>query len=216
MADLNRELKEYLLQSKQGSGAPSPNPPTEPSSSKSKFGAFLGRIIPQSGPSQSGTNSTNASSWPWSGEPDPCLPQGMTRWQRLTGAGICLVFAAICFGLALLYAPLLLLRARKFALLWSLGSLFALAAVALVRGPSRLLAFPSPAGAVYATALLGTLYAALSLQSTVLTTLGAAVEIAAVAVYVVGFIPGGTSGLRYVLGAVRAALCRGVTQTLPV
>ncbi|NWQ90771.1 SFT2C protein, partial [Burhinus bistriatus] len=50
-----------------------------------------------------------------------CLP-GLSRWQRLAGSGLCLLLAALCFGLAALYAPLLLLRARKFALLWSLGS----------------------------------------------------------------------------------------------
>ncbi|NXP49609.1 SFT2C protein, partial [Heliornis fulica] len=66
-----------------------------------------------------------------------CLP-GLSRWQRLTGSGLCLLLAAFCFGLAALYAPLLLLRARKFALLWSLGSLCALGAAALLRGPTRL------------------------------------------------------------------------------
>ncbi|NXD65507.1 SFT2C protein, partial [Eolophus roseicapillus] len=63
-----------------------------------------------------------------------CL-SGLSRWQRLAGSGLCLLLAALCFGLAALYVPLLLLRARKFALLWSLGSLCALGAAALLRGP---------------------------------------------------------------------------------
>ncbi|NXT07866.1 SFT2C protein, partial [Prunella fulvescens] len=56
---------------------------------------------------------------------------GLSRWQRLAGSGLCALLAALCFGLAALCVPLLLLRARKFALLWSLGSLCALGAAAL-------------------------------------------------------------------------------------
>lgn len=52
------------------------------------------------------------------------------RTQRLAASGVCLLLAALCFSA--LYAPVLLLRARKFALLWSLGS--ALAGGTLLRG----------------------------------------------------------------------------------
>ncbi|NXI19714.1 SFT2C protein, partial [Irena cyanogastra] len=50
---------------------------------------------------------------------------GLSRWQRLAGSGLCVLLAALCFGLAGLCVPLLLLRARKFALLWSLAALLA-------------------------------------------------------------------------------------------
>ncbi|NXK92057.1 SFT2C protein, partial [Formicarius rufipectus] len=64
---------------------------------------------------------------------------GLSRWQRLAGGALCLLLAALCFVLAALCSPLLLLRARRFALLWSLGSLCALGVVALWAGPARLL-----------------------------------------------------------------------------
>ncbi|NXD24755.1 SFT2C protein, partial [Spelaeornis formosus] len=63
----------------------------------------------------------------------------LSRWQRLTGSALCALLAALCFALAALCVPLLPLRARRFALLWSLGSLCALGAAALLRGPARLL-----------------------------------------------------------------------------
>lgn len=79
--------------------------------------------------------------WTWAQSPaEPaaaaagptCLPS-LTRTQRLVASGVCLLMAALCFGLAALYAPVLLLRARKFALLWSLGSVLALAGGMILR-----------------------------------------------------------------------------------
>ncbi|NXW41089.1 SFT2C protein, partial [Nyctiprogne leucopyga] len=136
----------------------------------------------------SGPASSWGSGWPWAAEADPCLP-GLSRWQRLAGSGLCLLLAALCFGLAALYAPLLLLRARKFALLWSLGSLCALGAAALLRGPARLLREPSRGFLLYLGALGGTLYAALGLRSTLLTALGAAVQLGAAAAALLALLP---------------------------
>uniref|UniRef100_A0A672SGY1 Uncharacterized protein n=1 Tax=Sinocyclocheilus grahami TaxID=75366 RepID=A0A672SGY1_SINGR len=80
----------------------------------------------------SGQGSSSSFSWPWSSEPDPCLP-GMGHSQRLITFGTCIFFSALCFELSALYAPLLLLKARKFALMWSLGSVFALLGATAVK-----------------------------------------------------------------------------------
>lgn len=47
-----------------------------------------------------------------------------SRTQRFMGFGICLFFGVLCFILSFLYIPILLLQARKFALLFTLGSMF--------------------------------------------------------------------------------------------
>ncbi|XP_023139719.1 vesicle transport protein SFT2C [Amphiprion ocellaris] len=218
MADLNRQLQEYLSQSKasqSGSsttvdlGDPEPVP-----------GSWFGRwSSPWTGSSSSQSSGGNGGfSWPWSAEPDPCLP-GMSRRQRLVAFGVCVSFSVLCFGLSALYAPLLLLYARKFALLWSLGSLFAIAAAAVLRGPSRLAAgLPtSPGAAVYLCALGGTLYAALSLHSTALTALGAALQVAVIAGCLVSLLPGGSAGIRFMGGMAASAIKRTVTgKTMPI
>ncbi|CAI5677117.1 unnamed protein product [Oreochromis niloticus] len=224
MADLNRQLQEYLSQSKGGStktisqsgsstavdlGDPEPVP-----------GSWFGRWSSPWSASTSGQSSGRSGglSWPWSAEPDPCLP-GMSRRQRLLAFGVCVSFSALCFGLSALYAPLLLLYARKFALLWSLGSVFAIAAAAVLRGPSRLAAgLPtSPGAAVYLCALGGTLYAALSLHSTVLTALGAALQVAVIAGCLVSLLPGGSAGIRFMGGMAASAIRRTVTgKTMPI
>uniref|UniRef100_A0A8D0EAR0 Vesicle transport protein n=1 Tax=Salvator merianae TaxID=96440 RepID=A0A8D0EAR0_SALMN len=203
MADLNRQLQEYLAQSKGGgsssnlaalSTTPQSSPRDETERPGSGWGAWINRINPFPA----------AETWTWAAEPEPgsepWLPTGLSRWQRLVGSALCLLLAALCFGLAALYGSLLLLR--KFALLWSLGSAFALGAAGFLRGPSRLLGEPDRRGLaiLYLGSVGGTLYAALALRSTLLTTLGAIVQLAAGGVYLLSSVPGGTTGLRYVGG----------------
>ncbi|KAM6389489.1 LOW QUALITY PROTEIN: vesicle transport protein SFT2C [Pluvialis apricaria] len=225
MADLGRQLQEYLAQSKAAtasSATPAPPPsagcPQEEAGSGG-LGAWLGPLNPfdraaAPPPAAAAAASGPGSGWLWSAEADPCLP-GLSRWQRLAGSGLCLLLAALCFGLAALYAPLLLLRARKFALLWSLGSLCALAAAALLRGPARLLREPGRGSILYLGALGGTLYAALGLRSTFLTALGAAAQLGTAAAALLTALPGGAAGLRRLGGLLSAALRRR-GKALPV
>ncbi|TKS79254.1 Vesicle transport protein SFT2C SFT2 domain-containing protein 3 [Collichthys lucidus] len=211
MADLNRQLQEYLAQSKGGAKTVSQSSSsttvdmddTEPVS-----GSWFGRW---------------SSPWPGnrSGSPSGHGSGGSRVFLavRLVAFGVCACFSALCFGLSALYAPLLLLYARKFALLWSLGSLFAIAAAAVLRGPSRLAAglHTSPGAAVYLCALGGTLYAALSLHSTVLTALGAALQVTVIVGYVVSLLPGGSAGIRFMGGMAASAIKRTVTgKTMPI
>nr|XP_060624120.1 vesicle transport protein SFT2C [Anolis sagrei ordinatus] len=217
MADLNRQLQEYLAQSKGGVGGggsvpvsvPQSSPREEAEKPASGLGSWLGRLNPFP---------SSAETWAFGAEPEPepWLPTGLSRWQRLVGSALCLLLAALCFGLAALYGSLLLLR--KFALLWSLGSAFALGAAAFLRGPSRLLGEPDRRGLalLYLGSVGGTLYAALALRSTLLTTLGAAVQLAAGAAYLLSSVPGGAAGLRYLGGFLGGFVRRGVSKTLPV
>nr|XP_056713731.1 vesicle transport protein SFT2C [Euleptes europaea] len=213
MADLNRQLQEYLAQSKGGSGSAVPSAPQSPPQDEmvergSGLGAWFGRMNP--------FPATGTLPWAAEPEPDPWLPTGLSRWQRLVGSALCVLLAVLCFGLAALYGSLLLLR--KFALLWSLGSAFALGAAGFLRGPSRLLGEPDRRGLalLYLGSVGATLYAALGLRSTLLTTLGAAVQLVAGGAYLLASLPGGTTGLRYVGGFLTGFVRRRVSKTLPV
>lgn len=226
MAELNRQLQEYLAQSKGGAKTISQSSSSTTididDDSSSVPGSWFGKWSSPFSRSSSrasssaGQGSGSGFSWPWSAEPDPCLP-GMSRSQRLVAFGTCITFSAICFGLSALYAPLLLIYARKFALLWSLGSLFALMGAAILRGPSKLIGTPTPGAAVYMCSLCGTLYAALSLHSTVLTALGAIIQVAVIVGYVVSLLPGGSAGIRFMGGMAASAIKRTVTgKTMPI
>lgn len=47
-----------------------------------------------------------------------------SRFQRFTLFGICICMGILCFSISLMYIPVLLFKARKFALLFTLGSIF--------------------------------------------------------------------------------------------
>nr|NP_001233163.1 SFT2 domain containing 3 S homeolog [Xenopus laevis]AAI23298.1 Unknown (protein for MGC:154607) [Xenopus laevis] len=202
MAELGRQLQEYVAQSKSGKSVSVPvtaanNPVGE--RAEPAWKAWIGHHVP--------TLSAL--------EPDPLLP-GLSSSQRLIGAGLCVAVAALCFGLSGIYVPILLLRARKFALLWSLGSVLGLAAAALLKGPTRLLREPEPWSMMYVAALGGTLYAALGMRSTGLTVLGAAAQIITAAGLLLGLIPGGAVGRRYIGSLCGSFLRKGVAKALPV
>lgn len=216
MADLHRQLQEYLAQGKAG-GLAAAEPllaaekAEEPAAGSGPAGTWLGRA---------GLRWTRSPAEPTAAASSACFPS-VTRTQRLAASGVCLLLAALCFGLAALYAPVLLLRARKFALLWSLGSALALAGGTLLRGGAacgRLLRgeeTPSRPALLYVAALGATLYAALGLRSTLFTALGACVQVAALLAVLFGLLPrGAVTALRLALG--RLGPGAGLAKALPV
>lgn len=114
MANLKDDLDEYLLlqsdQKKSSAGGfkldmkmPSLKVPTV----KNLFG--------QSEP-------VEANSW-LKETSESCCPK-LSRLQRIAGFVICICMGIFCMSLSTMYIPVLILKARKFALLFSLGSLF--------------------------------------------------------------------------------------------
>ncbi|CAL4102281.1 unnamed protein product, partial [Meganyctiphanes norvegica] len=163
---------------------------------------------------------SSSSSWFSTAQSDPCLPS-LSRRQRIMGFLGCVVMGIICFSLAAMYAPLLLLKARKFALLFTLGSVFSLLSFSFLWGPvnhfkyllsKERLYFTS----VYIISLFGTLYFALSLQSTILTTIAAVVQVISLCVFVVSNIPGGQTGIRIMTSFCTSCLRTTVSKGLPV
>lgn len=47
-----------------------------------------------------------------------------SRIQRITGFSVCIFMGILCLSLSTMYIPVLLLKARKFAMLFTLGSVF--------------------------------------------------------------------------------------------
>ena len=63
-----------------------------------------------------------------------CLPT-LTKKQRLIGFMLSFCLGLVCFGLSMMYLPVIVLKARKFSLLFSLGSVFAMASFSFLYGP---------------------------------------------------------------------------------
>ena len=95
---------------------------------------------------------------------------------------IFLLMGAFCMGLASLYIPVLVLKSRKFALLFSMGSLFFIASFSLLWGvrahlkhltdTSRL-----PFTLSYFSTLFATIYYAMIVKSVFITLIFAVLQI---------------------------------------
>ncbi|KAK6335561.1 protein transport protein sft2 [Orbilia brochopaga] len=126
----------------------------------------------------------------------------MSRWDRLLGFGICNLGAAVCFLICFILLPSILVTFRKFAILWTVGSLLFLSSWALLYGPVTyarhlLSAERLPFTGIYFGSITLTLYFGVGLQSYLLTIPAAAVQMCALLWYLVSYFPMGTTGLRF-------------------
>lgn len=141
----------------------------------------------------------------------------LSRTQRFLGFGICLFLGILCFILSFIYIPVLLLQARKFALLFTLGSLFFILSFSFLYGPwAHLKSMFSKERAlttsIYSITLIATLYCALHLQSTPWTIVCAVLQVMALFWMMMGSIPGGSSGMRFFGSMFKSS----VSNTLPI
>lgn len=141
----------------------------------------------------------------------------LSRTQRFLGFGICLFLGILCFTLSFFYIPLLLLKARKFALLFTLGSFFFILSFSFLYGPwAHVKSLFSKERALtttlYGLSLIATLYCALHLQSTPLTVICAVAQVLALMWMMLGSIPGGSSGMRFFGSMFKSS----VSNTLPI
>lgn len=120
--------------------------------------------------------------------------------------------ALACFVICFTLFPILTLKPRKFAILWSFGSLLFLGSWAAMMGPvtygrhlmnqERL-----PFTATYFGSIALTLYFSLGLRNLPLTLLSVLAQVAALVWYLVSYFPMGSTGLKMAtsFGARRAA-----------
>jgi len=145
----------------------------------------------------------------------------LSRTQRIIAFIICVALGLLFFSLSALYTPVLLLKARKFSLLFTLGSIFMMFSFAFLWGPmahlkhlfskERLLFTSS-----YFGTLIGTLYFAMAVQSTPLTVVFAFLQIIALLWFLFSYIPGGHTGLKFFTQLCASSVRNSVSRTLPV
>ena len=223
------DLKAYL--SKSSSKIPSSSssrenlvPSEQTSGIRSWFSQKFSRSSTPSSPSES---STSASSTYWF--PSSSSSNGnneddsswLSRKQRILGFVLCLIGGVVCFGMASLYLPVLLLKARKFALLFSLGSLFVISSFSFLWGFAEHMKHlfsreRFPFTSVYFTTLFLTIYFALGLRSTLLTIISSIFQVLALMWYIISYLPGGQRGLSIFSKLFYRTASSTVTSTLNV
>ncbi|XP_050299070.1 uncharacterized protein LOC126737973 [Anthonomus grandis grandis] len=147
-----------------------------------------------------------------------CCPS-LSRFQRMTLFAICIGMGILCFSISLMYLPVLLFKARKFALLFTLGSLFFIMSFFFLWGPLAYMKHMVSRDRIFLTlsyggTLFATLYCALHLQSTPFTVLFAVGQIVSLLWTVVSNIPGGTTGLSFFSKMFTRSVSGG--STLPI
>lgn len=151
---------------------------------------------------------------------DPCLPS-LSKKQRIIGFMMCISLGVFCFFMCSLYVPVLVFKARKFAVLYTLGSLFFLMSFSALWGPvnhlkhlfsgDRLLF-----SLVYFLTIAATLYFSMWQRSFFMTILCALVQILAMAWYIISYIPGGQTGLKFFYRIFYSFTTRTASAVLPV
>ncbi|EDW03969.1 protein transport protein SFT2 [Drosophila grimshawi] len=131
---------------------------------------------------------------------DSCCPK-LSRLQRIVGFVACLGMGCLCMTLSTLYIPVLMLK-PKFALLFTLGSLFFILSFCFLVGFQAFVKqmFSKPrliTSISYSACLTLTLYFALVAKSTALTVLFAVAQIITLLFMLLGMVPGGATGLKF-------------------
>ncbi|KAG4066871.1 hypothetical protein HA402_012938 [Bradysia odoriphaga] len=203
MTNLKNDLDEYLLlQSDQKKSFKIDM--KMPTIKVPEIKSFFGRNEPQE------TNS-------WLQETqESCFPK-LSRVQRIIGFITCIGLGIFCMTVSTFYIPVLILKARKFSLLFSLGSLFFILSFCFLSG---FMAFFKQAfsrsrltvSLCYASSLLATMYFAMFAQSTAFTVLFAVAQIITLLLMIMAEIPGGTSGLKFFGSMFKSK----VSSTLPI
>lgn len=142
---------------------------------------------------------------------------GLTRTQRVTGFFLCFFAGLACFGLAVMYIPMIVFKARKFGALYTLGSCFFLFSFSLLWGPKsyagHLFSQPRlPVTLAYFFSLFATLYCSLWIRSTLLTIVCASIQGMTLLWFLVSYIPGGETGLKFLSGTCKKLVCRQVSS----
>ncbi|KAL1589978.1 hypothetical protein WHR41_01427 [Cladosporium halotolerans] len=126
----------------------------------------------------------------------------LSRWDRLLIFGGLNLAALALFVVCFTLFPILSLKPRKFAILWSMASALFLGSWAALMGPmiyaKHLLSQERlPFTATYFGSIGLTLYFAVGLQSALLTLVSSIIQLIALIWYLVSYFPMGSQGLRF-------------------
>jgi hypothetical protein len=126
----------------------------------------------------------------------------LSRWDRILVFGACILGAAVCFVVAFLLLPVLAFKPRKFAVLWTVGSLLFMISFGFLQGfvpyirhlltPQRL-----PFTIAYFGSMILTLYFAVGLRNLILTIITIIIQVISLITFFISYVPGGVQGLRY-------------------
>lgn len=125
----------------------------------------------------------------------------LSRWDRMLIFGLTFAGSVSCYIICIFLFPILATRPRKFALLWSLGSILFLVSFGVLQGFQAYLThlFLSTRlifTVTFVSSIILTLVSALSIKSTLLSIIFAAVQLLSAVWYTVSYFPMGAQTLN--------------------
>ncbi|ANZ73689.1 BA75_01162T0 [Komagataella pastoris] len=133
----------------------------------------------------------------------------LSRWDRMLIFAVLIAGSVVCFIICVLLFPVLTLKPTKFALLWTMGSVFFLASFGVLQGAKNYFIHLTSAERLpftvgYFASITSTLVFAVVLKSTILVILSCLVQFIAMIWYFISYFPGGKHGLRFTSGIARS------------
>lgn len=127
----------------------------------------------------------------------------LSRFERLCLFFLFIAGSVLCFTLGIFLFPVLSLKPRKFAMLWTLGSLMFVLSFGCLQGPvdyiKHLISRERlPFTIVFFSSIFSTIYCATILKSTILTLITGTIEVFAVLYYTLSYFPFGAQGFSMI------------------
>ncbi|PLW55010.1 hypothetical protein PCANC_02530 [Puccinia coronata f. sp. avenae] len=141
----------------------------------------------------------------------------LSRWERTIGFLICIAGSMICFLISFFTLSILIIKPRKFAVSFSLGSILFMTGFMVLQGPvqhiQHIFSTPRlPFTLSYFISLVSTLYFSIALHSYLGTLISGLIQVIVLVVYFMAYFPGGLTTLRF-MGNIGM---RGASSYLPV
>lgn len=137
------------------------------------------------------------------GSAPPQYDQGeeLSRWDRLLLFAVAMAASLSCYIVSFMLLPVLALKPRKFALLWSLGSILFLFSFGVLQGFTsyfrHLFSFDRMWFTIsFTLSIVFSLVASIVLKSTLLALISCIVQFISMVWYTVSYFPMGRQGLR--------------------
>lgn len=133
----------------------------------------------------------------------------LSYFERISLFVVCIVASYCCYAICFFFFPFMIIHPRKFAMLWSIGSLLFLAAFAFLNGAYKfaqhLTSFERlPFTIVYTGSILLTLLFSLVWKHTLVVIICCVVQVVSSIAYVVSYFPLGRRGLALGSGLARS------------
>lgn len=133
----------------------------------------------------------------------------LSRWDRMLIFGLTFAGSVCCYLICIFLFPVLSLKPRKFALLWSLGSIFFLVSFGVLQGFQAYLTHLFSSTRIlftitFVTSIIMTLVSSLSLRSTLFSIVFAVIQLISAIWYTVSYFPMGQQTLNLASGVARS------------